>query len=152
MKLIILILLTFSLAYGQTARGDRLPRLTNAYIGISTSDTIRHFEGDSVKVYTRDQEAFWNQPESWFATARTDSTIPDSVWQQSFIGLCRGCQFKGWKSTVRSDGYSMVTAMYCGDGVYDTLGVYHPPEPCNTSTTCYRCSKGHRFCTSKPSY
>jgi len=58
--------------------------------------------------------------------------------------LCPLCQDSGMVSNVYP-GYVTTTLMYCGEGYYDTLGVYHPAEPCNSSCKNYTCSKGHVF-------
>lgn len=58
--------------------------------------------------------------------------------------ICPECDSLGIKSCVYP-GMVTCTCMYCGNGFYDTLGIYHPPEKCNTCTRVYRCSNGHYF-------
>lgn len=65
--------------------------------------------------------------------------------------VCPQCVMEHKKSTV-TVGSSMVTAVYCGSGYYDEDGYFHAPEPCNTATTEYRCSRGHTFTKEKRSY
>ena len=61
-----------------------------------------------------------------------------------FGGKCQVCVELGIRSVVHVGG-SMTTAMYCGGIWYNEDGFVQYPEPCNTVTTFYSCSKGHSF-------
>ena len=58
-------------------------------------------------------------------------------------GRCSVCMKLKLKSTVRCNGVSSCTVMYCGSGYFDENGDFNPPEPCNTCTTYCECSQGH---------
>lgn len=58
--------------------------------------------------------------------------------------VCPACSDSGKKSNVFYKGASC-TLVFCGNGYYDTIGIFHPSEPCNTLTEYYECSNGHKF-------
>lgn len=65
--------------------------------------------------------------------------------------FCPVCKSEKRKSTIYV-GSTTTTCLFCGNGYYDTLGIYHAPLPCNTTTTKYHCSNGHEFVYSHESY
>lgn len=66
--------------------------------------------------------------------------------------VCEQCQNEGERSTVQSDALVICTAMFCGGPWYDESGLEHWPEPCNTCTRSFTCSRGHKWAESEPSY
>jgi len=67
-------------------------------------------------------------------------------------GKCTACMRYGVKSTVWATSGTLCTLMGCSPGYYDENGKWVPPDRCNTCTTSYRCSRGHRMVVRERSF
>ena len=62
---------------------------------------------------------------------------------------CPECEKEGQESTVREEGYGFTTTAAGGGRWWDAQGVEHV-HYANTSTTAYRCSRGHSWVEKRP--
>lgn len=91
--------------------------------------------------------------ESLFVCSVTDAWTVAEEYGYLENGRCSVCKAKGLKSTVKMDGVSSCTTLWCGsaDPDFDEDGNPIPSKSCNTCTTYGKCSRGHSLTEKWPS-